>query len=183
MRPASAPARPVRTSGGFSFRALSAAGSVSGGPPGGLGAGGVSAALVDLAWATLTGGHPSKKSIPAKALLEKLKLFQPSATADDVAFLLGDEPGLTKELLYILMVGNTSLCLVFDPLYEATESGAFGAPGSLTYGALGRMQEGLGGAAITEKQWQTLLQEGDCDKDGQLGLTDLRGLLSKGAKW
>ena len=149
---------------------------------------------IDAAWATLTGGRADAHLSP-KALLERLRLFQPSATAEDAALLLGGQPFLTREALAMLLVGNHSLFLLFDPLAEAVGAGALGAPGELTYGKLRRACEGLpaaaaaaatagsggggAGGALTEAAWQVLLQEGDADGDGRLQLEDLRALLQR----
>lgn len=153
--------------------------------------------LIHHAWATLTGGRTATAHLSPKALLERLRLFQPTATAEDAALLLGGQPFLTREALAMLLVGNHSLFLLFDPLAEAVGAGGLGAPGELTYGKLRRACEGLpaaaaaaataggggGGAgtggALTEAAWQVLLQEGDADGDGRLQLEDLRALLQR----
>jgi hypothetical protein len=142
--------------------------------------------LIHHAWATLTGGRAATAHLSPKALLERLRLFQPTATAEDAALLLGGEPVFTREMLCMLLLGNRSLFLLFDPLAEALGAGALGAPGELSFGGLRRACEGLpggggggGGGALTEAAWQVLLQEADADRDGRLQLEDVRALLRR----
>jgi hypothetical protein len=127
-------------------------------------------------------GSPATPRLAPKALLERLRLFQPSATPEDAALLLGEEPFLTKELLCTLLAGNSTLFLLFDPLAVAVGGGALGAPDELTFAQLKRLCEGLPGqGALTEAGWQTLLAEGDADGDGRLALGDVRALLRRAA--
>ena len=144
--------------------------------------------LIHHAWATLTGGRGAAAHLSPKALLERLRLFQPTATAEDAALLLGGEPFFTREMLCMLLLGNRALFLLFDPLAEALGAGALGAPGELSFGGLRRACEGLpagggggggGGGALTEAAWQVLLQEADADRDGRLQLEDVRALLRR----
>ncbi len=174
QRPSSAPAATTSGTSAFSFRAAQ-------GEPAAPSAGSapVSEALVDLAWAVLAGSDPHIRHVSASALAERLRLFQPTATLEDALFLTGGEKVLSKEDLCTLLVGNTSLCLLFDPLREVVAGGALGAPGQLTFAHLRRALAGLkSSTALTDAAWETLLAEGDSDKDGTLQLGDVRGLVS-----
>ena len=174
-RPASAPPT-TRVESGFSFRAAAERPRAS---PASAGA--LSEAQVDLAWRVLTGGAGEHTQVNAKSLLHALQQFQPSATAEDAALLLGGEAFLTKESLCTLLLGNASLFLLFDPVREVVEGGALGQPGEMSYAALRRQMEGLrcGPGALSDAAWQTLLVESDADRDGRLALEDVRGLLSR----
>jgi hypothetical protein len=135
--------------------------------------------MVDLAWAVLAGADPHIRQVSASALAERLRLFQPTATLEDALFLTGGEKTLCKEDLCTLLVGNSSLCLLFDPLREVVAGGALGAPGQLTFAHLRRALAGLKSTtALTDAAWETLLAEGDSDKDGALQLGDVRGLVA-----
>lgn len=172
-RPSSAPPT-TRVASGFSFRASAERPRAA---PSSAAA--LSEAQIDVAWRVLTGGAGEHAQVSAKSLLHALQQFQPSATAEDAALLLGGEAFLTKEALNTLLLGNASLFLLFDPVREVVEGGALGQPGEMSYPALRRQMEGLrcGPGALSEGAWQTLLVESDADR-GRLALEDVRGLLS-----
>jgi hypothetical protein len=178
LRPQSAPPATGASAppGAFSFRATAERPPPAPAPGA---AAALSEAAIDAAWAALAGSAAAPRLAP-KALLDRLKLFQPSATPEDAALLLGGEPFLTRELLCTLLAGNSTLFLLFDPLAAALAGGALGAPGELTFQQLRRLCEGLPGQGpLTEAAWQTLLAEGDADGDGRLGLEDVRALLRR----
>jgi hypothetical protein len=195
MRPSSAPpsssARAAARSA--SAAALPFAFFDSGRPP--LAAAGSSAAereitekMCDAAWRVLAGGQRGG-GLSAKALLERLRLFQPSAALEDAQALLGEGGKvLTIEDIKTLLVGNSSLTVLFDPLREVVEGGALGAAGEATLAQLRALSEALapaGGGAragLCAADFEALLAAADADGDGRLGLDDVRKLLLLASK-
>lgn len=122
---------------------------------------------------TLT-GTPGSSSISCTDLLQKLKVFDPTITHEDIKFLTNGEPTLTKHQLETLLVDNK--IHFYDPLEECLP--CFGPKGCVDESRLRALFTALGFKPFQPLEWRTLLEEVDRDKDGKVGLEDLRKAMS-----
>jgi len=139
---------------------------------------------VGSAFQTLTGSQKAEK-ISAEELHTKLKLFQPSCTLDEVKFLLGGEPFLTRDVLETMLVDNSlhsfdSAKEVLPSLAKGNKTHDGGGAGTFVDETNLKLQmEGLGIKPLSSLEWRTLLEEIDLDKDGIIGCEDLRESMAR----
>jgi hypothetical protein len=119
-------------------------------------------------------GTPGSAGISCTDLLQKLKVFDPTVTLEDLKFLTGGEPTLTRGLLETLLVDNK--LHMFDPLEECLP--CFGPKGCVDEARLRALFTALGYKPFLPLEWRTLLEEVDVDRDGKVGLEDLRKAMA-----
>ncbi len=101
-------------------------------------------------------------------------MFDPTVTLEDLKFLTGGEPTLTRGLLETLLVDNK--LHMFDPLEECLP--CFGPKGCVDEARLRALFTALGYKPFLPLEWRTLLEEVDVDRDGKVGLEDLRKAMA-----